>query len=566
MSTTDEVEQTEQLPPARVRRRPPQVARDHVDRFWSGLSTLGLIFGLVFFCFSMTPSLLPRPWYLQAIASGLCVVLGYGGGVLTSWTLRKLGFKAWSDRTRLILRRVLTVAAIVLIPLFGFLGARWQAEVRELVQVTESDGGYYIFVLLIAFLIARLLLGAVRSFRRLVRWFGRWASRWVPLPFAKLAATLVLLSVLITLVNDTLVPRLLSAANQSFSISDTGTPAFVERPTSTHRSGAPGSLVRWEDLGREGRTFVASGPSVQELAEFTGGEVLEPIRAYAGADSAPSLRAQADLVVEELNRTGAFDRSVLVVATTTGRGWINEAAATSVEYLWAGDTAIAGMQYSYFPSPVAFVLDTGTPPRAGEVLFDAVRDEWLQRPVDDRPLLLVAGESLGSYGSQGAFGSLDDVLAKTDGAVWSGTPRFTELWQEVTADRDPGSPEQVPVLDDCAQVCFADSPADLPTDHHPQVVYLQHESDPVVWWSTDLLFSRPDWLAEPAGPDRSSAITWFPLATFWQVSMDMLFSSSMPDGHGHHYGLELVDAWAAVAPPPGWTAEDTEALRAHLAD
>ena len=34
------------------------------------------------------------------------------------------------------------------------------------------------------------------------------------------------------------------------------------------------------------------------------------------------------------------------------------------------------------------------------------------------------------------------------------------------------------------------------------ILYLQHASDPVVWWSPDLIVSRPDWLSEPPGPDR----------------------------------------------------------------
>jgi uncharacterized membrane protein len=39
----------------------------------------------------------------------------------------------------------------------------------------------------------------------------------------------------------------------------------------------------------------------------------------------------------------------------------------------------------------------------------------------------------------------------------------------------------------------------------------------------------------------------------------------MPGGHGHNYGLSVLDGWAAVAPPPGWTARDTDRVRAALA-
>ena len=86
-------------------------------------------------------------------------------------------------------------------------------------------------------------------------------------------------------------------------------------------------------------------------------------------------------------------------------------------------------------------------------------------------------------------------------------------------------------------------------------------SDPIVWWSEDLLFSRPDWLKEPPGRDRTPVMRWYPIVTFWQVAADMTNAGSVPGGHGHNYGEFVLDGWAAVAPPDGWTAEDTERIR-----
>ncbi len=58
-------------------------------------------------------------------------------------------------------------------------------------------------------------------------------------------------------------------------------------------------------------------------------------------------------------------------------------------------------------------------------------------------------------------------------------------------------------------------------------------------------------------------MTWYPAVTFCRVTVDMVFSSDMPDGRGHHDGPEPADAGAEVAPPPGWTADDTDRLRAE---
>jgi uncharacterized membrane protein len=89
------------------------------------------------------------------------------------------------------------------------------------------------------------------------------------------------------------------------------------------------------------------------------------------------------------------------------------------------------------------------------------------------------------------------------------------------------------------------------------VLYLQHASDPIVWWSTNLLWYRPDWQREPAGPDLLEDMTWLPVVTFWQVTADLPFAA----GRGHKYSGEYVDAWAAVLRPASWTTNRADRLR-----
>lgn len=121
-------------------------------------------------------------------------------------------------------------------------------------------------------------------------------------------------------------------------------------PGSDFRSAGTESAIAWEDLGRHGGAFIGGGPSASDITAVTGVAAEELIRVYAGIASAETLRERADLVVAELERTGAFERSVLVVATTTGSGWLEPQTVDALEYLHAGDTAIASMQYAYTPS------------------------------------------------------------------------------------------------------------------------------------------------------------------------------------------------------------------------
>ena len=45
----------------------------------------GLTGALLFYCLSLTPSLLPRVWYLQAVMSGVTVAIGYWYPLVTFW-------------------------------------------------------------------------------------------------------------------------------------------------------------------------------------------------------------------------------------------------------------------------------------------------------------------------------------------------------------------------------------------------------------------------------------------------------------------------------------------------
>lgn len=441
--------------------------------------------------------------------------------------------------------------------------ARWQREIATLVDIdrTTTSGALRAGPLLL--LVAALIIAVARGVRMLYRLAIRLLGRWVRLPrrLASVVGAVLVAILLAAAVNDLLLQRALSGADAAFSAANEATFEGVERPVDAARSGSAASLVPWDTLGREGRRFVADGPAPRQLEAATDGVAQQPIRVYVGLDSAPTQQQQADLAVAELERTGAFDRSVLLVATSTGSGWVNDTAVSSVELMYGADTATVSLQYSYLPSWLSFVVDRTRAEVAGRLLFDAVHARLAQLPEADRPRLLVYGESLGSMGSEAAFTSLADLRAQADGTLWVGPSNSNELWSTLVARRDPGTREVAPVYADGLVVRFGGNEADLtqpPTPWvHPRVLYLQHASDPVVWWSTQLLFRRPDWLVEPRGDDVSSSMSWYPIVTFCQVTADLTISQSVPDGHGHNYNNLIMDAWVAVAAPQGWTDADT---------
>lgn len=540
-------------------------------RYAARFHPVGLAAALVFFAASMTPSLLPRPWYLQSVATGISIVTGYGLGCLLAWIVRKTGIEAnWPPRIKRVGWWVLAACAIVVIPIFLYVGADNQQTIRDLVGVPRAENSLYIPILLLALILAWILLCIGRGLRRGTNAMTRFIDRFVPLPIARLSALVIVAVLAVFVVNGALLQGLLSVAESTAEAADRGTAEGIEQPQIPERSGSPASPEAWDSLGREGRTFVASGPSAAQIEQVTGAPALTPIRVYAGRESAETLEEIAGLVVAELERTNAFDRDVLAVVTTTGRGWVNNNVASSFEYVAGGNSAIASMQYSYLPSALSFIADRETPKLAGQALFDAVYQAWEARPEDQRPKLVTFGESLGSFGGQSAFSSAADIAARTDGGLWVGTPNFAQPWGAITARRDLGSPERQPIYQDGRNIRFGSQPVDteLPAPwEFPRTIFWQHASDPIVWWSFDLALHQPDWLREPLGPDVDPGMRWIPFVTFWQVTLDMVFSTDVPSGFGHTYGPEAAGMWAQILEPEGWTDAKTtrvfEALTAQ---
>jgi uncharacterized membrane protein len=534
-------------------------------RYLAGFAPAGLAGALAFYCLSLTPSLLPRAWYLQAVMSAVTAAIGYAVGLLAGWLLRSLIPWRPGPGMRRAGRWALAVAAVVLIPLFGVLGARWQHQIRDLVEATQSSEASYILVVLVTVLLTAALIIAARGIRKVVRLIARLVGRFVPHRVAAGAVVLVVCALILLLATGLLSRGALGAANSVFGGVDSGTAAGVTQPASALRSGGPGSLAPWDTLGRQGRTFVAGGPTAAGISRFTGRAAAEPIRVYAGLESAPSIQAESALVVRELERTGAFRRQVLVVATTTGTGWVNPAMIDPLEYMYDGDTAVAAIQYSFLPSWISFIADKAPAQEAGRDLFDAVYGQWIRLPAGQRPRLVVFGESLGSFGGEAAFSGADDIRNRTSGVLWVGPTNSNTLWSQFTAGREPGTPEWQPVYEGGRTVRFITSVSQLSPAPagwaEPRVVYLQNTSDPIVWWSWPLAFHQPDWLRGPRAPDVSPAMRWYPLVTFWQVAADLALATAVPAGHGHTYGmLQGAASWAAIAPPPGWTAARTAAL------
>jgi uncharacterized membrane protein len=557
----DQEEPKEEEPGARPEPTPPASAERRRFRY----TLPGAWVALAFTCLAFTPSLLPRSALLQGVVCGISAAIGYGVGVAGAWTWR-----AFADRDPRPPRpgawRAFFISAAAALVLALGLGQWWQAQLRDLMGAPTPNPLLLVLLPLVAAALFTGLVALSRWLRNLYRWAAGRLRRWMGPRAARALGWVTVVVVTWLVTSGLLLNGLAGLADRSFSVRNTTTAEGVEPTTSALRSGGPGSLVSWDSLGRQGRAIAGTGPTATEIAAFTRAPATEPIRAYAGTLSAADVEERAELAVADLERAGGFDRRNLLVATTTGSGWLDSGAIDSFEYLTGGDSAIVAMQYSYLPSWLSYLVDQKKAREAGRELFDAVYDRWSKLSPADRPRLFVFGLSLGSFGGETAFSGEYDLRNRPAGALFAGPPNFNTLYREFTDHRDAGTLEVEPTYKDGRTVRFTnDVVAEVPPASVPwegtRVLYLQHPSDPIVWWGPRLLWDQPDWLGEPRGRDVLEQMFWIPLVTFWQVTADLPLATGVPDGHGHTYTAEFVDGWAEILQPPGWTDARAEQLR-----
>lgn len=525
------------------------------------ISLIGVVGALVMYGVSVSPSLLARSWQWHAVASGVLSAVGYIVGLTIqrfyALVVPRLGVEITAPQSVSIAFRAVLLLGFFLWFLRWLLQSyRERKRANHLVGMRGETLGEYLLGTVCAFILMLALLGIAWG----LQWIGRTIvsvlSQWMHMVFALALSLLILVVIVYALTSQVLLKLGINFFTRHARKMNNRTAKGIVQPQVPERSGSPQSRSSWRAVGGQGRVFLGRGPSRTDIEAVTGCSAMEPIRVYAGMpEEGQSLQNAADLVVEELHRTGAFDRAVILIATSTGSGWVDEWQVQPLEYLTCGNCATASMQYSFVPSSINFLTDLDVSEEAAVILFETIRRAVDEIPEDRRPALFVCGESLGAYASQHVFSGIVDVLSRTDGALWVGTPAFTPMHAELTAIRHRGSPEVAPVVANGRHVRFVNVPENLWADvygrelgdwNYPRVVYAQHPSDPVVWWNSELVWHKPDWISEKVDGDVSPHMQYTRGATYIQVLVDMPVAGTAPGGHGHTYHEELIPLWEAI--------------------
>ncbi|HET9630866.1 MAG TPA: alpha/beta-hydrolase family protein [Terrabacter sp.] len=352
-------------------------------------------------------------------------------------------------------------------------------------------------------------------------------------------------------------------------------------------SGDPASLVSWDSLGREGRRHavsfvrperVASPPPLPDGTVPTDMSIqtvmgeparAHPVQVFVGLESAATPTERVELAIAELDRTDAWSRSLLMLVSPTGTGYVNYVAMAVAQYLTRGDVASVTMQYSKRPSPLSLgkVRDAREQNR---LLWLRILQRVRDMPPDKRPEVVLFGESLGAHTSQDVllgWGTLGPQALGIDRALWIGTPGGSKWMHEVTGPPRPDvDPSLVTVVNDYEQFLALGEEA----RSRVRYVLLSHDNDGVTKFGPDLLNRRPAWL----GPDRPrredipgrsprgipAGMRWRPITTFVQTLVDMKnaqipgsfrawahdYRADLPEFIRDVYGLKCTDEQMAA--------------------
>jgi uncharacterized membrane protein len=529
-------------------------------------SLTGSVVGMLFFACSLTPSLIPRSFVFQGVVSGLSFVAGYALGTAVRWCWSYLELPVPRPAVKRVATQMCTGVAVAVALLFLWWASDWQNSVRRVMELDEVSSIRPWSVAAIAALVTGALLSLARLFRRTFRYLSARLNRFLPRRVSMVLGVLTAVALFWGVIDRVIVTWALRVADGVSQQVDATIAPDMARPVDPISTGSAASLIDWEALGNAGRRFVSSGPTPDDLATFHGRDVPAPIRVYVGLNAAETPEARAALALRELERVGAFERSVLLLVTPTGTGWVDPAALDPVEYLQRGDIASVAMQYSYLPSVLALPTEGAYGAENARALFRAVYGHWTRLPKDTRPALYLYGVSLGALNSDLSFDLHDIIADPFHGALWTGPPFRAEHWRSITANREPESPIWRPRFRGGSVVRFMNQQGGLADGDGAwgpfRIAYLQYASDPMTFFTVDSLYREPAWLRDPRAFDLSPSLRWFPIVTTVQLIADMAVANTSPPGFGHSFAAEhYIDAWLALMEPQGWTEETVARLK-----
>jgi uncharacterized membrane protein len=345
---------------------------------------------------------------------------------------------------------------------------------------------------------------------------------------------------------------------------------FSTPPSNEFVSGGPNSISPFNELGLQGRRFVTEVVAPDAIEEALGESAkAHPIRAYVGVESEPIYATgRSELMLDEMERLGAFDREYLLLVSPTGTGWVDHTVVESAEILARGDIATACIQYGKAPSFLELQGVSLGRAQFRQLLW-GVRQRLRTTPPENRPKVLVFGESLGAWSSSDVIMHLGIDGFDHYGiekALWFGLPGLAR-WSKtgMREGRNPLTPPGTVSAFDHFEEFSRLSDGERAS---LRAVIVDHDNDPIAQMSLRNAVKRPEWLDGDRGRNVPESMNWTPLITFIHVLADAMNAMVTVPGEyksfGHDYRGDTLDFVHAAYGMDSITEEQRERIEGTL--
>ncbi|AHW62903.1 Hypothetical protein CGLY_02275 [Corynebacterium glyciniphilum AJ 3170] len=186
-------------------------------------------------------------------------------------------------------------------------------------------------------------------------------------------------------------------------------------------------LILWQAAGPlAGATWWVfdEGPLMQRprdvLTETSPVGAVRVFGDYPGQDADGAARETVDALVAD----GGFSKDTVMIALPTGSGWVDPEQVEAVEDWADGDVATVSVRYAHTPSAVAYLMRPDLAEASATALLQEVLDRVSGLPQDQRPEVIVQGQSLGVGAGTAAVKNVTDAGTRTPVAaqLWQGRP------------------------------------------------------------------------------------------------------------------------------------------------
>lgn len=322
-------------------------------------------------------------------------------------------------------------------------------------------------------------------------------------------------------------------------------PAYPAPPSSAFVSCGPNSVMPFDSIGKEGRRFVLMALTAGEISNLMEEPAIDPVRVVGGYESADSIEERVELMIQDMHRLGAFDRSMIAVGSPTGVGYFNYSIAEALEYLTLGDCAIVVPQYALVPSALA-LTQTKNGESLTRLLLQRIRVELQSREKDKKPRVVLIGESLGANialdcaidASGQPYVPIFDELG-VSGGLYLGVPFRTHMWKAWRFDRMRTDPHyQLECVSEPSEI----GPKPKDKKRHLMIV---HHDDPVNKFGFRMIVQPPWWMGAPAErpPLVPRESKFRPFTTFTLATVDLLNGMQSKPGtfvrKAHDYRIDI---------------------------